>query len=299
MNNTQQEKQIDKASPKKRAKQLRSNPKEQEKELWYHLRASRFQNRKFYRQFIIEPYIVDFVQRDLKLIIELDGGQHCEEKQKDEKRTKALEQQGFEVIRFWNNEMEENLNGVLDTLSLALSRRERELKDKTKVIPTLAPEYAKRRAYRNNSPHQSIWDILDSVYDPELPGLTIWDLGILQDIQVIDETVVVTVTPTYSGCPAVDTINQDVKKALGDAGYEKVELRITLAPAWSTEMMSPAGKAHLKSIHIAPPNKADEIVCPVCDSKDTKIISQFGSTACKSLCQCNECSEVFDYFKHF
>ena len=284
---------------KQRAKELRTNQTEQEKKLWYQLRASRFKNTKFYRQFVIEPYIVDFVQRDLKLIIELDGGQHFEEKLKDEKRTKFLEGLGYEVIRFWNNEMDENLDGVLDTLSLALSRRERELKSKTKIIPTLAPEYAKRRAYRNDSAHQEIWDILDSVYDPELPGLTIWDLGILQDVQLEDGTVVVTVTPTYSGCPAVDTINQDVKQALLNAGYEEVKLSITLAPAWSTEMMSPAGKAHLKSIHIAPPNEADEIVCPVCDSKETKVISQFGSTACKSLCQCNKCSEVFDYFKHF
>jgi ring-1,2-phenylacetyl-CoA epoxidase subunit PaaD len=284
---------------KQRAKKLRSDQTEQEKKLWYHLRASRFQNRIFYRQFVIEPYIVDFVQRDLKLIIELDGVQHCEEKQKDEKRSKALEQQGYKVIRFWNNEVDENLDGVLDTHSLALSQRERELKAKTKIIPTFAPEYAKRRAYRNDSEHQAIWDILDNVYDPELPGLTIWDLGILQDVQVIDGKVIVTVTPTYSGCPAVDTINQDVEKALLDAGYEDVVLKITLAPAWSTEMMSPAGKAHLKSIHIAPPNEEDKIACPVCDSEDTKVISQFGSTACKSLCQCNDCSEVFDYFKHF
>ena len=107
------------------------------------------------------------------------------------------------------------------------------------------------------------------------------------------------VTPTYSGCPAVDTIISDITTALNQNGYQQVEVKVTLSPAWTTEMMSPAGKAHLKSIHIAPPSNQDIVECPVCDSKNIKLISQFGSTACKSLHQCNDCSEVFDYFKHF
>ncbi len=171
-------------------------------------------------------------------------------------------------------------------------------------IPTASPEFAQRRAHRNNSDCSKIWDILDSVCDPELPGLTIWDLGILQDIKVRDadssnSLIEVVVTPTYSGCPAVDTIISDITTALNQNGYQQVEVRVTLSPAWTTEMMSPAGKAHLKSIHIAPPSNQDIVECPVCDSKNIKLISQFGSTACKSLHQCNDCSEVFDYFKHF
>ncbi len=169
----------------------------------------------------------------------------------------------------------------------------------TQIIPTLAPEYAKRRAYRNNSPHRKIWDILDSVFDPELPGLTIWDLGILQDIQQLDIGWKVIVTPTYSGCPAVDAINQDIKTELGKFDYNDVEVKVVLSPAWTTEMMSPAGKAHLKSINIAPPDENDIVCCPICDSGNTKVISQFGSTACKSLYQCSDCLEAFDYFKHF
>jgi ring-1,2-phenylacetyl-CoA epoxidase subunit PaaD len=168
-----------------------------------------------------------------------------------------------------------------------------------KIIPTLSPEYAKRRAYRSQSPYQAIWDILDSVYDPELPGLTIWDLGILQDVQRQDQCWKIIVTPTYSGCPAVDTINQDIKAELKKSGHENVLVTVVLAPAWTTEMMSPQGKAHLKSINIAPPDKDEQVKCPICDSENTKVISQFGSTACKSLYQCNDCSEVFDYFKHF
>ncbi len=167
------------------------------------------------------------------------------------------------------------------------------------IIPTLNPIFAKRRAFRNDSKFAEIWNLLDSVYDPELPGLTIWDLGILQDIKLIDDIWQIDITPTYSGCPAVETINQDIKTVMHNAGYEKVKVNVILAPAWSTEMMSPKGKAHLKSIHIAPPNEADQVSCPVCESNNTQVVSQFGSTACKALYQCKDCFEHFDYFKHF
>ncbi|TQV71697.1 phenylacetate-CoA oxygenase subunit PaaJ [Aliikangiella marina] len=167
------------------------------------------------------------------------------------------------------------------------------------IIPTLNPVFAKRKAYREGSEHKPIWDLLDSVFDPELPGLTIWDLGILQDVRLIDGEWQIDVTPTYSGCPAVETINADVKAALKAAGYDKVKVNLVLSPAWSTEMMSPVGKAHLKSINIAPPHEEDRVQCPVCDSSNTKVVSQFGSTACKALYQCNDCFENFDYFKHF
>jgi len=167
------------------------------------------------------------------------------------------------------------------------------------VIPTISPEFAQRRAFRQNSTHQDIWNVLDKVFDPELPGLTIWDLGILQDVQLVDDVYNIVVTPTYSGCPAIDTIKADIKTALAKIGFDETTVQVTLAPAWSTEMMSPAGKAHLKSINIAPPDQMDRVNCPICDSENTRLISQFGSTACKSLHQCGDCSEVFDYFKHF
>jgi len=166
-------------------------------------------------------------------------------------------------------------------------------------IATVSPEFAARKAHRNNSKHVKIWNILDSVYDPELPGLTIWDLGVLQDVQRDGDICKITVTPTYSGCPAVDTINQDIKKALSQSGHHNAEVKVVLSPAWTTDMMSPNGKAHLKSINIAPPDKQNKVVCPICNSENTSVISQFGSTACKSLYQCNHCQEAFDYFKHF
>jgi len=170
---------------------------------------------------------------------------------------------------------------------------------KDTIIPTLNPVFAQRRAYRNDSQYSVVWDLLDQVHDPELPGLTIWDLGILQDVKKVDDVWVIDVTPTYSGCPAVETINDDIVTAMSNAGYKNVKVNLVLAPAWSTEMMSPAGKAHLKRINIAPPHEADHVACPLCDSSNTKLISQFGSTACKALYQCNDCLENFDYFKHF
>lgn len=166
------------------------------------------------------------------------------------------------------------------------------------LIPTLNPMFAKRRSFRQASNHQQLWQTLDQVYDPELPGLTIWDLGVLQDVQVTDDQqICVVITPTYSGCPAVDTMATDVKKALNNAGYHDVSVKVTLSPAWCTDMISPAGKKQLASLHIAPPNDADKPVCPVCHSHHTKLLSQFGSTACKALYCCQDCLETFDYFK--
>ncbi len=167
----------------------------------------------------------------------------------------------------------------------------------TAVIPTLNPVYAERRARREQSAHQSIWTILDSVYDPELPGLTIWDLGILQDVQPLDDGWRIVITPTYSGCPAVDAISDDIVTAMTEAGYSKVVVKVALAPAWTTDMMSPAGAEQLRSINIAPPSDTDSPQCPVCHSGEVELVSQFGSTACKALYQCKACHEPFDYFK--
>ena len=167
----------------------------------------------------------------------------------------------------------------------------------TEIIPTLHPIFAERVSFRNNSVHGDLWTILDGVCDPELPGLTLWDLGVLQDIQVDEQQVLVIITPTYSGCPAVDMMSQEVITALNAANYDDVRVKVTLAPAWCTDMISPAGKQQLANLHIAPPNKDDDPDCPVCHSKNTQLLSQFGSTACKALYTCQDCLETFDYFK--
>ena len=148
--------------------------------------------------------------------------------------------------------------------------------------------------------------IVAEVPDPEVPVLTIEDLGILRDIEVgRDGHVDVTITPTYSGCPAMDAITADVTAALARAGHDDVAVRLVLAPAWTTDWMSDAGKRKLLEYGIAPPQpRTDKKVmiplsvrCPQCGSGDTRELSRFGSTACKALWVCNSCKEPFDYFK--
>lgn len=165
------------------------------------------------------------------------------------------------------------------------------------TIPTVNPVYAERRKFRADSKHSQLWDMLDVVCDPELPGLTIWDLGVLQDVTVDGEQIEVVITPTYSGCPAVDAMKADITSALNAQGYQQVKVKVALSPAWGTDMISPAGKQHLAKIHIAPPQADDEPSCPVCGSENTSVLSQFGSTACKALHRCDDCFETFDYFK--
>lgn len=170
--------------------------------------------------------------------------------------------------------------------------------DDLKSIPTVSPEFAKRLSYRQKAKHQSVWSLLDGVFDPELPGLTIWDIGILQDVLLRDEWTIL-ITPTYSGCPAVDIITQDIVSLMNENGYNNVDVRVVLSPAWTTDMISPAGIAYLKKLGIAPPEKNGVVECPVCHRTTTTLISQFGSTACKALYRCENCLEVFDYFKCF
>jgi len=156
---------------------------------------------------------------------------------------------------------------------------------------------------------KNIRSILADITDPEIPVLTINDLGIVRDVIVNDEQIEVIITPTYSGCPAMDMIIMNIKFALIGHGYDNVKITPVLSPAWTTDWMSEEGKRKLKEYGIAPPNPkqqvcndqlfaADEAVqCPHCNSYHTYRISEFGSTACKALYQCHDCKEPFDYFK--
>lgn len=148
--------------------------------------------------------------------------------------------------------------------------------------------------------------VLDRVVDPEIPVLTIADLGVLRDVRERGGRVEVDITPTYSGCPAIDTIRSDIEQALRGAGYADVSVRTVLAPAWSTADMTDAGRSKLAAYGIAPPQRrssSDPVLvelsvrCPQCGSPDTRLVSQFGSTACKSLRVCIACREPFDAFK--
>lgn len=152
-----------------------------------------------------------------------------------------------------------------------------------------------------------IWDYMEEVYDPEVPVLTIVDLGIVRSITYQGECCKITITPTYSGCPAMKRIEEDIIQKLDEKGIGNVEVDLVLSPAWTTDWLSDSGRKKLKKYGIAPPeNEVDKSVlfsepttvpCPKCDSKDTKLVSQFGSTACKAHYQCNHCLEPFDYFK--
>ncbi|GAA1870060.1 phenylacetate-CoA oxygenase subunit PaaJ [Paeniglutamicibacter psychrophenolicus] len=149
-------------------------------------------------------------------------------------------------------------------------------------------------------------EIASRVTDPEIPVLTIADLGILRDVEMAGDTVVVTITPTYSGCPAMDAITEDLGIVFKESGYQDVRVNLVLSPAWSTDWMTESGKSKLQAYGIAPPTGTGHrgpvtlglaVKCPQCHSLNTKELSRFGSTACKSMYQCKDCLEPFDYFK--
>lgn len=154
---------------------------------------------------------------------------------------------------------------------------------------------------------EKIWEYLEEVFDPEVPVLTVNDLGVVRNVEKDDNGWIVTITPTYSGCPAMKRIEDDIIEKLHEKGIQSVKVDLVLAPAWTTDWITENGKKKLEEYGIAPPvNEPDKSVlfadpivvpCPKCHSKNTKMISQFGSTACKAHYQCIDCLEPFDYFK--
>lgn len=163
---------------------------------------------------------------------------------------------------------------------------------------------------------EEVWSWLAEVPDPEIPVISLTDLGIIRDVAWEEDTLVVTVTPTYSGCPATSVINLDIERALRDRGIAKLRLERRLAPAWTTDWVTAEGREKLRAYGIAPPvdgTAADgrlvgriarlagqsnlTIACPRCGSTHTEKISQFGSTPCKASYRCRDCLEPFDYFK--
>ena len=182
----------------------------------------------------------------------------------------------------------------------------------------------------SNEIEKRVWEILETVSDPEVPVLSVIDLGVVRDIVVTiippsggrgvdgrgsdgDESescgLLLFVTPTYTGCPAMDVMKMNIRMALLQEGFTDIKITQVLSPAWTTDWMSEIGKQKLKAYGIAPPQykqavcspdafQAEEAIpCPLCNSYNTRLVSQFGSTACKALYQCNDCKEPFDYFK--
>ena len=153
---------------------------------------------------------------------------------------------------------------------------------------------------------QRAWNAAAEVVDPEIPVLTIADLGVLREVEVREGCVEVTITPTYSGCPAMNMIALEIELALERAGFRGSKVRTVLSPAWTTDWMSESGRSKLREYGIAPPLPASsrralfgvqQVTCPQCGSKDTEVLSEFGSTSCKALWRCKSCREPFDYFK--
>jgi ring-1,2-phenylacetyl-CoA epoxidase subunit PaaD len=159
---------------------------------------------------------------------------------------------------------------------------------------------------------QKAYELVAEVPDPEIPVINLLDLGILRDVKEDEQGICVTLTPTYSGCPATEAIAQDVKAVLGQNGFVDARVEITLSPAWTSDWMSAQGRLKLKDYGITPPScsgaQAQQVIalrrkhsvsCPRCESSETEQLSNFGSTPCKSLYRCLSCREPFDYFKPY
>jgi ring-1,2-phenylacetyl-CoA epoxidase subunit PaaD len=153
---------------------------------------------------------------------------------------------------------------------------------------------------------QRAWNAAAGVVDPEIPVLTIADLGVLRDVAINDGRVEVAITPTYSGCPAMNVIALEIELALEREGFRYSKVRTVLSPAWTTDWMSEDGRRKLREYGIAPPQAASsrralfggqQVTCPQCGSEDTEVLSEFGSTSCQALWRCKSCREPFDYFK--
>ena len=142
---------------------------------------------------------------------------------------------------------------------------------------------------------EKIWNILGSVPDPEIPVISVVELGVIRNVEYIENEYVISVTPTYSGCPAVKTFQDDIKTQLKKNDIDNFKIDIVYKPAWTTDWMTKETKQKLKKYGIAPPEKIIE--CPQCNSKKIELISEFGATACKSMHKCTECLEPFDHFK--
>lgn len=154
---------------------------------------------------------------------------------------------------------------------------------------------------------KNIWALLQTVPDPEIPVISVVELGVVRKVDIEGEQITITITPTYSGCPAMKTFEVDILQKLAANNFHQVEIKTVHHPAWTTDWINDTAKEKLRKFGIAPPEgtaskkallgEPDQVTCPRCGSKNTKMISQFGSTACKALWKCDDCLETFDYFK--
>ncbi len=146
-----------------------------------------------------------------------------------------------------------------------------------------------------NGNSKKIWDLLNTVPDPEIPVISIVELGVIREIEFLNNSYIISITPTYSGCPAVKTFQDDIKSCLHKHNVKNFQIKLVNSPAWTTDWMSEKVKKKLIKYGISPPSEI--VVCPQCKSTSTTLISEFGSTACKSFHKCNDCLEPFEHFK--
>ena len=167
--------------------------------------------------------------------------------------------------------------------------------DAIELMPAIRFHLNQRRL---TSQWPEVWALLDEIKDPEIPAISLWELGVLQDLQVTERNghriVTVFITPTYSGCPAITRMEEDIHKKLTEAGFAQISVERQLTPAWTTDYLCHEARSKLKAYGIAPPG---DLGCPQCGEHQSELISEFGSTACKSLRSCNSCGEIYDYFK--
>lgn len=161
---------------------------------------------------------------------------------------------------------------------------------------TSSPSYSELQ-----SKLQKLWDLLEQVKDPEIPVISIRELGVLRDLTLLNNRLIVTITPTYSACPAMDVIREDIAAVLTNSAYPDFEIKTILSPAWTTDWLGEEAKQKLEEFGIAAPAKLKSakqtVSCPRCKSESTQLISQYGSTACKAMHRCKSCEETFCYFK--
>jgi ring-1,2-phenylacetyl-CoA epoxidase subunit PaaD len=291
------------AMANERARELRRDGTTAKRRLWYTLRQLKPLGFKFRQQVPIDHYIADFACLSQRLIIEVDGGTHGtdEELARDASREQYLRDQGFRVVRFWNSEVRENIEGVMDRIVDILG-----------PPPPSPPRKGEgRRLPRGEQPShdqdlERAHRAASAVLDPEIPVLTLEDLGVLRGVERREGRIVVKLTPTYTGCPATLAIRLAVETALAEAGLAEATVETVLSPPWSTDDITEAGRQKLQDFGIAPPaGKASEralfgeetVACPKCGSVRSAKISEFGSTPCKSLWRCESCAEPFDAFK--
>ncbi len=286
-----------------RARGLRKSRTGAERRLWWKLRGLKPAGFKFRQQVAIDRYIVDFACLSKGLIVEVDGGTHSTDAELawDKRREQHLRDQGFRILRVWNSEVRENIDGVMDTIVDALG-----------PPPPAPPRKGEGRPVRQGAaPQRDPWLELAhrtaaAVVDPEIPVLTLEDMGVLRGVERRDGRIVVKLTPTYSGCPATLAIRQAVELALAEAGIAGARVETVLAPPWGSGDITDEGRRKLHAYGIAPPARTrtaralferESVACPRCGSQATAKVSEFGATACKALWRCEACAEPFEAFK--